>query len=74
MNNAFSVGITFNDLGKIMKTLGCSHAFSTSVGTSAVMVQRDKGIDNEVAWRVVNKPATAAGGANVNGIGFVVKD
>lgn len=74
VNNAFSVGITFNDFGKIMKALGCSEAFSTSVGTSAVMVQRDKGINNEVTWKVVNKPATATGGANVNGVGFVVRD
>ena len=74
-NNAFSVGITFNDLGKVMKALGCSDAFSTSITTSSVMVQRDKTDDRlePIVWRVVNKPSTPTGAANVNGIGFVIK-
>lgn len=74
-NNAFSVGITFNDLGKIMKALGCSDAFSTSVATNSVMVQRQQTNDKiePIIWKVVNKPSTPTGAANVNGIGFVIK-
>jgi exopolysaccharide biosynthesis protein len=75
VNNKFSVGITYNDLGKIMKAIGCYRAFSTSVGTSAVMVQRYETNDplKPLEWRAVNKPATPTGGVNVNGIGFVLK-
>ncbi|MEJ5053317.1 phosphodiester glycosidase family protein [Sphingobacterium sp. MYb382] len=74
-NNAFSVGITYNDMGKIMKALGCTHAFSTNVGTSSVMVQREQTNDRlePLIWRVVNKPTTATGVGSVNGIGIVVK-
>ena len=74
-NSAFSVGITYNDMGKIMKALECSNAFSTNVGTSAVMVQREEKKDRlePLIWRVVNKPSTATGAASLNGIGIVVK-
>lgn len=75
VNSKFSVGITYNDLGKIMKAIGCYKAFSTSVGTNSVMVQRFETNDpsKPLGWRVMNKPATPLGGANVNGIGFVIK-
>lgn len=75
-NSAFSVGITFNDLGKIMLALGCSNAFSTSTGTSSVIVRRQeqRDINNAVIWKTLNNPTVVNGTANLSGIGFVLKN
>lgn len=73
--NAFSVGITYNDLGKIMLAIGASDAFVTNGGAASVMVQRINSTDQLGAsnWSVVNNPLTATGGTSANGIGFVEK-
>lgn len=73
--NAFSVGITYNDLGKIMQSIGASDAFVTSGGAASVMVQRveSDALTGGLSWKVVNKPVAAAGGSSANGIGFVLK-
>ena len=73
--NAFSVGITYDDLGKIMKSIGASDAFVTNGGTASVMVQRieNDGQTGVLSWKVVNRPVVAIGGSSANGIGFVLK-
>ncbi len=73
--NAFSVGITYNDLGKIMAAIGSSDAFVTNGGTASVMVERaeSEGRSSLLSWKVVNRPIALAGGASANGIGFVLK-
>lgn len=73
--NAFSVGITYNDLGKIMESIGSSDAFVTNGGAASVMVQRaeSEGQSGFLSWKVVNSPVAVAGGPSANGIGFVLK-
>jgi len=73
--NAFSVGITYDDLGRIMESIGATDAFVTNGGTASVMVQRmeKEGESGVLSWKVVNRPVAAAGGSSANGIGFVLK-
>jgi len=72
--NAFSIGITYNDLSDLMVAIGSSDAFVTNGGTSSVMVQRvQNSLSDPPSWMVVNKPSTPIGGPSANGIGFLVK-
>ncbi|WP_293914260.1 MULTISPECIES: phosphodiester glycosidase family protein [unclassified Sphingobacterium] len=71
-DDAFSTGITLNDLGVVMKTLGSSRAFFTNGGNFSAMVKRKEDAKG-LRWDMLNRPVNKTGSATANGIGFVLR-
>lgn len=71
-NGNFSVGMTFNDLARVMKAIGSYDAFVVNSGNASVMTQKklSVGAMEERVWNIVNKPSANMVGS-LNGIGFV---
>ncbi|MCS4224933.1 phosphodiester glycosidase family protein [Sphingobacterium sp. BIGb0165] len=71
-NSSFSVGVTFNDLARIMKAIGSYDAFVVNSGGASVMAQRQlsAGSVGLASWNIVNKPPVSMIGS-LNGVGFV---
>jgi len=67
---ATSVGATLDELGKIMKSLGCEQALNLDGGGSSTMVLKNTTDDQ---FRVVNSYSDANPRAVANGLGIVVK-
>lgn len=71
-SGSFSVGMTFNDLARVMKSIGSYDAFVLNSGNASVMTQRQfsAGSVGQTVWNVVNRPPASMVGS-LNGVGFV---
>ena len=67
---ATSVGVTLDQLGQIMKSLGCQQALNLDGGGSSTMVLKNTTDDQ---FRVVNSYSDANPRAVANGLGVVIK-
>lgn len=71
-NGNFSVGMTFNDLARVMKVIGSYDAFVVNSGNASVMTQSQfsVGSSGQAVWNIVNRPPVSMVGS-LNGVGFV---
>lgn len=67
---ATSVGATLDELGKIMKSLGCEQALNLDGGGSSTMVLKNTADD---VFRIVNSYSDANPRAVANGLAIVIK-
>lgn len=70
---SFSIGISLNDLGEMMKAIGAVDAFYTNGNTSSSLVLRTENRDKKAIWELKNRPSNKLGTPVVNGIGFLLK-